>query len=255
MNMKSKSGLLVFLEFVDEAEIFLKEYRNELHSELNNITIIAFHPLVKSYLLKQQINTTDSFHFCSTASHKKLLCVLEETLIDIRKQCSITDEQGVTHAYVENLIYSLRLILSHILYLIEVITNALSVYQPKAIVNIGSIEPFAAKSIRVESNERYVSPIVSQVCVAHDIPQQNLELHIPSDNRTNSRRQWTQTLFCNLMNSFRGRADNLVVAPAIDFCMGEVFADLAAEQARNFNMAVEISLLPIIPIFTLKSKL
>ena len=55
MNMKSKSRLLVFLEFVDEAEVFLKEHGKELHSERNNITIITLHPLVKSYLLKKQI--------------------------------------------------------------------------------------------------------------------------------------------------------------------------------------------------------
>jgi hypothetical protein len=74
--MKSKSGLLVFLEFVDEAEVFLKEHGNELHSERNNITIISFHPLVKSYLLKQQIKVTDSFNFCPTESHRKLLCIV-----------------------------------------------------------------------------------------------------------------------------------------------------------------------------------
>ena len=145
--MKSKSELLVFLEFVDEAEVFLKEYGNALRSERNNITIISFHPLVKSYLLKQQIKVMDSFHFCPTESYRKLLCVLEDTLSDIRMQCSITDENGVTHAYVENLIFRLRAIISHILYRIEVITNALSIYQSKDLLSVGSLKPFAARSM------------------------------------------------------------------------------------------------------------
>ena len=184
MNMKSKSGLLVFLEFVDEAEVFLKEYGNELQSERNNLTLISFHPLVKSYLLKQQIKATDSFHFCPTESYRKLLCVLEDTHSDIRMQCSITDENGVTHVYVENLVFFLRVVISHILYRIEVITNALSIYQPKALVTVGSLQPYAVRSISVESDERYIAPIVSQVCAVHDIPHQNLFLHVPSDNRT-----------------------------------------------------------------------
>jgi hypothetical protein len=238
MNMKSKSELLVFLEFVDEAEVFLKEYVNELHSERNNITIIAFHPLVKSYLLKQQIKAKDSFHFCPTESHRKLLCVLEDTLRDIRKQCSITDENGVTHAYVENLIFRLRAIISHILYRIEVITNALSIFQPKTLVSVGSQQPFPARSIIVEAHERYIAPIVSQVCAVHDITQQNLELHIPSDNRIKSRSQWSRALFFNLMNSYRERTENLVVAPSITYCMGEVLADMVVDEVGDFNMAV-----------------
>ena len=222
----------------DEAEVFLKKYGNELNSECNNITIISFHPLVKSYLLKQQIKAMDSFHFCPTESHRKLLCVLEDTLSDIRMQCSITDENGVTHAYVENLIFRLRAIISQILYQIEVITNVLNIYQPEVLVSVGSQQPFPARSIRVEADERYIAPIVSQVCAAHDIPQQNLELHMPSDNRTKSRWQWSQALVCKMMNSFRERADNLVVAPSIAYCMGEVLADLAAEEVGDFNMAV-----------------
>jgi hypothetical protein len=238
MNMESKLGLLVFLEFVDEAEVFLKEHGNEFNPERNNITIISFHPLVKSYFLKQQIKVMDSFHFCPTESHRKLLCVLEETLTGIRMQCSITDENGVTHAYVENLIFFLRLVISHILYRIEVITNALSIYQPKALVSVGSIKPFAVISKMVESNERYIAPIVSQVCKAHDIPHQNLDLHIQTDKRTKTRWQWRHALFCYLMNSFREREENLVIAPAINFCMGEVLADLAAEGGKHFNLAV-----------------
>ena len=229
------------MEFVDEAEVFLKEYGNKLQSERNNITIISFHPLVKSYLLKKQIKARDSFHFCPTESHRKLLCVLEDTHSDIRMQCSITDENGVTHSYVENLIFFLRMVISHILYRIEVISNALSIYQPKALLSVGSLQPLAVRSKNVETNERYIAPIVSQVCTTHGIPHQNLDLHMPSKNSTKSRWQWGQvlpTLFCNLMNSFRERAENLVVAPAIDFRMGEVLADLTAEKVKDFNVAV-----------------
>jgi len=237
MNVKSKSGLLVFLEFIDEAEVFIKEYENELYSAPENITIISFHPLVKSYLIKQQIKATDSFQFCPTESHRKLLCILEDATSDIRGQCSITDENGVRHAYAENLIFSLRPIISHILYRIEVITNALRIYRPNAVVSVGSIQPFSARSTCIESNERYIASIVRQVCAAHDIPQHNIEISMSPDKRRIPIWQWSQHLFVNFLNSFKERSDNLVVAPGIDYGMGEVISDLAVEKNRDFKVA------------------
>jgi|TARA_B100000315_G_C14579945_1_gene589931 hypothetical protein len=45
MNVKSKSGLFVFLEFVDEAEVFLKENGNEMKTILTTPpSFCIYHP-------------------------------------------------------------------------------------------------------------------------------------------------------------------------------------------------------------------
>ena len=242
MNMKSdKADILVFLEFINEAEVFLKKYRKEIATGHSNIAIISFHPLVKSYLLKKRIKATDSFHFCPTESHQKLLCLLDDNLSDIRLQCSITDENGVTLAYVENLIFRLRAIISHILYLVEVISNAVENYRPKVLVSVGSRQPSPARSISVEAGERYIVPIVCQISAVHGITHRNLDMNVPLDGWTRLRRQWRQALiglFCDMMNRIGRRTKNLIVAPGTSFCMGEVLADLAAEKVGNFNVAV-----------------
>ena len=242
MNMKSnKADILVFLEFIDEAEVFLERYEKEIAAGNGDIAIVSFHPLVKSYLLKERIKATDSFHFCPTESHQKLLCLLDDNLSDIRLQCNITDENGVTLAYVDNLIFRLRAIISHILYRIEVITNAAVSYRPKILVSVGSQQPSVARSISVERSERYLSAIVAQICANYDIAHQNLILDIQSDDRAGSRQQWRQTLhtlFSVMINCFRRQSKNLVVAPGLGHGMGEVLSDLVAEKGDNFKVAV-----------------
>ena len=166
---KKKIGYLVFLEFVDEANVFLKEYLNEFKSDADKFEIISFHPLVKSHLLKHGIVAVDSFHFCPTASHQKLLCVLEEYTEQIRRECYLKDSTGVENSYVENLIFFIRPILSLWLYQIEVISNAIECHLPEKVVSVRPEPLHMEQSASIENNERFIADIAGQICNAKKI--------------------------------------------------------------------------------------
>ena len=75
---------LVFLEFIDEAKVFVVRFKNQLKARPQDFYIVTFHPSVKAFLLEHGINSTDSFHFCSTDSHRTLIDLLQTYTDQIR---------------------------------------------------------------------------------------------------------------------------------------------------------------------------
>ena len=239
---KKKIGYLVFLEFVDEANVFLKEYLNEFKSNADKIEIISFNPLVKSHLLKHRIVAVDSFHFCPTASHQKLLCVLEEYTEQIRGNCYLKDSTGVENSYVENLIYYIRPILSLWLYQIEVISNAIECHLPEKVVSVRPEPLHMEQSASIENNERFIADIAGQICNAKKIVFKSISLQIDSKNfRKMISRFLKRTLsgiLCSVIQKINNPEKKLIIASAIAFQMDKVLNDLKRKFGDNYSLAV-----------------
>jgi len=238
----NKNGYLVFLEFVDEAEVFLKRYINEFKSDAINFKIISFHPLVKSYLLKRGVEAVESFHFCPAASHQKLLCVLKEYTEQIRRNCCLKDSAGVENSYVENLIFYLRHILSLWLYQIEVVSNAIEYYMPETVVSVRSEQRHVEQSAWIESSDRFVAGIARQICNAGKIEFESISLQIDSGNfRKRISRGLKRTLsevLYGIVQKISNSEKKLIITPAIDFQMDKVLNDLKREFGDNYRLAV-----------------
>src|SRR5437868_7578926 len=110
---------VVFLEFLDEAEVFCRHYSARVKTDPKEFCIMSFHPSVKAYLLKRGLNAIDSFHFCSSDSHRTLISQLQQWTDQIRRECSIRS-QGCGDVFVENLIFPVRGLCSAWLYRVEV---------------------------------------------------------------------------------------------------------------------------------------
>lgn len=231
---------LVFLEFVDETRVFLNRYINEIRLNPDEFTIITFHPSVKSYLLKHDITSTDSFHFCPSKSHQNLLVVLDEYTEQVRSECRLRDSFGVEESYVENLLWFLRGILSHWLYRVEVIFNAIDYYKPEVIISIGSRKPNVVKSPQIEFEERYITNIVSQICSKKDIEMINLSFTIPY----NYKKQFLQSLkdfVINVVSSVVRNCispkPNLIIAPGHEYGMGDLLRAVRKEMGEGYHFA------------------
>jgi hypothetical protein len=238
---KKKADYLVFLEFIDEADIFLKKYLNELESA-DKFTIISFHPLVKSYLLKHGIVAVDSFHFCPTASHQKLLCVLEEYTEQIRRNCCLKDSTGVEDSYVENLIYSIRSILSLWLYQIEVVSNTIEHYLPETVVSVRPEPIYIEQNIWIGNNERFIADIAGQICNAKKIVFKSIALQIGSRNFRKMISRGLKKKLSGILYSTIQVISNpekkLIIASVIDFGMDKVLNDLKHKISGDYSFAV-----------------
>ena len=239
---KKKTDRLVFIEFVDEADVFLKKYLNEFKSAAVKFEIISFHPLVKSHLLKHGIVAVDSFHFCSTSSHQKLLCVLEEYTEQIRRNCCLKDPTGVENSYVENLIFFIRPILSLWLYQIEVISNAIEYYLPETVVSVRPERLYMEQSVWIENNERFIADIAGQICSAKGTAFKSISLRIGYKNfRKRISRFLIRTLSEMLYSTIQminKPEKKLIIAPAIVLQVDKVLNDLKREFSNNYSFAV-----------------
>lgn len=231
---------LVFLEFIDETRVFLNRYLSGIQSHPSEFTIITFHPLVKSYLLKHNITSTDSFRFCPAKSHQKLLVILDGYTEQVRSECRLRDSFGVEESYVENLLWFLRGILSHWLYRVEVIFNTIDYYQPEVIISIGSRKPNVVRSPWIESEERYITNIVSQICSKKDIEMINLPFTIPH----NYKKQFLQSLKDFVINVVSGvvkncipTKPNLIIAPGHEYGMDDLLRAVKKEMGGGYHFA------------------
>lgn len=231
---------LIFLEFVDETRVFLNRYLNEIQSHPSEFTIITFHPLVKSYLLKHNIASTDSFRFCPTQSHQKLLLVLDEYTEQVRSECRLRDSFGVEESYIENLLWFFRSILSHWLYRVEVIFNAIDYYKPEVIISIGSRKPNVVKSPQIESEERYITNIVSQICSKKGIDIINLPFTIPY-NYKKQIFQGLKVFVINVVSSVVKNCiptkPNLIIAPGHEYGMDDLLRAVKKEVGEGYHFA------------------
>lgn len=235
--------MLIFLEFVDEAELFLGRYLKGIKALPKEFTIVSFHPLVKSYLLKHSISTVDSFHFCPAASHQKLLVQLEEYTEVIRRKCRLIDSRGVKESYTENLLFSFRCILSHWLYRVEVIANAIEYYNPEVVVSVGSEKICIAQSLWVEQSERYIPDIVRQVCSEKKVVFKTITLKIRYKTQNRSfLSKWLKNIFKNLIAAIsaysREFKKNLIIVPSTGHNMVSMLKDLSRELPKKYEIAV-----------------
>jgi len=227
---------LVFLEFVDEAELFLRRFGSQLKSAPDAFKIISFHPKVKAFLQSRQIGSLDSYLYCPTSSHQILLEKLNDWTMEIRKKCVLEDTFGVRNSYTENLIFFLRTILSTWLYRVEVSRNALRSYKPETTICFGAQKMEAVKSGWTESCERYMTDIFTQQQGALDfqmiaIPD-NVWWYRRRFNFGKHMKQLLSDMLGFIANFFIAPRGDLILTPTDEHSMPVILRDLKAAYPK-----------------------
>lgn len=233
---------IVFLEFRDEAKVFLRHYRNEIARYPENFMIITFHRLVKQFLLTRGIRSIDSFHFCPTESRKRLLCKLEEYTKDVRRECSIRDSFGIGESYTENLLFYLRAILSSWLYRVEVISNTTAYYKSDTIITIGSERIMTARTPNTEEEERYIRDIINQASEKKKIAVKRLcTSYFLSWLRrllSTAFEKFARNLLCDISRCFIKPGKNSILALTDSYGMANLLKGLRKDLGERYDLAV-----------------
>lgn len=250
LSNKNSVDNLIFLEFIDETKILLRKYLKDIQTAPDKFQIISFHPSVKAHLLGHNIPSVDSFHFCSTESYRKLLIKFEEYMEEVRSQCKINE--GVEKSYIENFLFLFRYVLSHWLYQVEVITNAIEQYKPQAVIGIGPIEVNDDWSLLcVEKTERYITNIVNQICFQKRIIFKNIPMKIKLHRSETRKPRYLEGIlkkiaknflcwWCNKWHSARGvKKKRLIFVTHLGHNMISVINDLKNELPDIYVIALQ----------------
>ncbi len=227
----AKIKYLVFLEFLDEAELFLREYKEKILAAPQEFKIITFHPTVTAFLRRNQIDVVECFHFAPTESHRRILLKVEECVQDIRVNCRLTDAQGVDGIYVENLFHSLFQMFAQWFYQIEVVGNAIRQFSPAEIICVGELSPKVVRSFWVERKERFITAIASQLAASKGIKfkflpfkaSYNLALVSLTENIKDSVRGYIYAV----LQGFSKPKQKIIMAPALGYNIDGVLRDLS----------------------------
>jgi len=150
------SSAIIF-EFADEIESFVSRWgAAEIGNE--NHYILALQPEVQAYLKRRNINYFSTLDFFSKDSHQRLLLKSNEIIQSLRNLLSIKDNLGIEEGYNNTFIFYLRSYLHYLLWLAEIISNAISRLKIGNLYSFHQeIQPNIIPSISKE--ERYVGII------------------------------------------------------------------------------------------------
>ncbi len=233
---------LVFLEFLDEAKAFLKKRLKEIKCNPEKFKIITFNPLIKAYLLKYNVKSIDSFHFCPIKSCHRLLLKLEEYTKQVREKCRLSDPVGITISYTENLLFSLRIVLTNWLYRVETISNAIDYYEPQVVFTVGPDRINVAVGILVEPTERPITNIVNQICSKKNIKVVNTIMRVGSKRLkralSNCIKNWLTNL-ASVLSRYRMNAKHkLIISTSCTHNIAALLDDLRKELSQEYDIAI-----------------
>ncbi|MFH1846057.1 MAG: hypothetical protein ABH869_00680 [Candidatus Omnitrophota bacterium] len=235
-----KIDMLVFLEFVDEAQAFIRKAGKDLTDGSKRIKIITFHPSVKAYLLERGISVMDSFHFCPRASHQRLIEELEMFSRKMRDVCSMDAVNGIRGSFRENLLFSLRGIVSTWMYRVEVMSNAIEQYSPLKVVVMGSRKIRIARSLWIESCERFFPDIAEQICEF-----QETEFVIMKASPEHGTLKWnflkglediSRNIFFRFMRFFIKPTNNVIAVPVDTHNMNRLLTDIKKDLEGDYDL-------------------
>lgn len=247
MSDKKPKEMLVFLEFIDEAEAFLERYGKRLQERPDDFKIISFHPSVKSHLRNKGISSEESFHFCDTASHRKLLLKLEDYTERIRGCCDIKqDLSGVRESYVKNLVLSFRSILAVWLYRVEVISNAAEHYGPRALVSAGYSSGIRIMPVpNTDPSERYLWEIIDQICrIKKGVVKKQLIVLAHGRKTPDVAKRFKENVWavlCGILERLIKPGKNIILTPVGGHNIDAVLEDLRKELGEGYEIAFLVS--------------
>ena len=152
---------LVFIEFIDELNDFVQYLQtNEL--ELSEFNIVALSTAVQAVLTERKIKYKNTLAYFSNKSHQSCLLKSDSIVQSLNKELKVNSDlhiEGHKNWY----IFLIRLLVNHVLWLIEIVSNAVNEIRPKEIYAI-DVENNSYHGPFINENERYLSSVVTELC-------------------------------------------------------------------------------------------
>jgi hypothetical protein len=153
---------LAIFEYEDEIESFVSQHGIE-SIKGKNMHILAVQPGVQAYLKRKKIPYLNTVGFFNTKSHENLILKTAEIIKPFRDIVSIEDDLGVKEGYNNAFMFYLRhYSILYILWLIEMIDNAIEQLKPEKLISIKLEYTFDIMN-HIPRNERYIGIIVGKL--------------------------------------------------------------------------------------------
>lgn len=153
MGRMAKPATLVFLEFPDEVDAYLRSARSS-----DSATLIALNPATQVYLKRLGYPFKSTLPYFPNEAHGNALRKSEELIAWVRNHLNFIDSHGVKAAYVERFVLLLRLVIHHCLWALEIMDRAVKEQDADALcAYLPSRQDFASATI--DPNDRYFGVI------------------------------------------------------------------------------------------------
>lgn len=154
--VKKKIKSLVFLEFEDEAAFFVDNYIKK-NPENFEYEIAALSFEVQHYLSAQSIKYMNTLEFFDNKSHEYAM-LQSETLLNLIENLSTLDRP-----FSGELIIFLRFFCNYLIFITEIIYNAINARKPNMIIAPGGTFLKNKVGAKISSQERYIGFIVKEI--------------------------------------------------------------------------------------------
>ena len=124
---------IVFIETIDQYLVFEKWIAAH-NRDITDIVIIAMTPKTRALLLKKGIPHDNTVHYFGRTGHEKALAYSGRVMAMLRETIELEDNFGNSQAYKHYILFNLRLFLHYVLFSIEVIHQAVQVYQAEELI-------------------------------------------------------------------------------------------------------------------------
>ena len=125
---------LIVFEFADEIDAFLKNQQGLPHLKDDAISILAIEPCAQAKLRCLGIPYHNTMPFFGRRGHEATLLASDKIVRAIRKKLIIKDNLGINEGYNNTLLFYFRFFLHHLLFLTEIISRAVAILKPKALI-------------------------------------------------------------------------------------------------------------------------
>ena len=163
---------LIFIEYIDELNAFMQYLQaNEL--ELSEFDIVALSTAVQVVFMERELKYKNTLAYFGNRSHQSCLLKSDSIVQFLNNELRVNSDLRID-GHKKWYIFLIRHLVNHILWLIEIVSNAVNEIRPKEILTIQT-ENNNYRGPFVNEDERYLSLVVTGVCSVLGYPVKNVK--------------------------------------------------------------------------------
>ena len=164
---------LIFLEFADEADAYLDQFKQE-SSRSPGSQFISLDPKVQVHLAARDVQSVNTRCYFDSNSHARALRKSHELLDWIASRFKVVDPLGLEKTYSQALLWYSRYTLHHLIWLSEILSLAAAKH-PNAMFVATLRSTDGNGSPMIQPNERYLGHLAKQLSIHRGTPFQTID--------------------------------------------------------------------------------
>lgn len=171
---------LVFVEFKDEIDAFLK-YVDEKRLKLPDFHIVALSLEAQIYLRELNIDFHNTLKFFNNESHKSCLLKSGSIVQFMEENVRLKNNPEEINGYKDSYIFYVRHVVNYVLWVIEVVSNAIAYFKPDSIIVFDFVNSDYSNPL-VNNNERYSGELCRIIAKKNNISIDELKIDLKNEN-------------------------------------------------------------------------